>query len=338
MMEKVFWQSRSNVVADAARSKTIPGNANGGNAYDIQAYLALMQEFEMQIDEKAVMKSNDSLLSYWWRMSNHIPKSDVTIAEPYPIVFGKRNRKVKTVAMIHHIDDDLAGSSLKHKWFFGRLKKRLTELDLIITVSAYWENYLRSIGCSRIKKIYNSFDPADYNVSDGEVDAFRKKYELKNDRPLIYIGNAHAQKGAPDVYDALKNKDFQLVMTGKENSLPHLPVTFLSLPRNEYLALLKSSDVVVTFSRMTEGWNRVAHEAMLCGKPVIGSGKGGMKELLEGGGQTILPDASHLAVAVDQVLKNKEKFTQSGFNYVKQFDMKYFQREWISTIKEVAGK
>ena len=337
-MEKVFWQSRSPVVAEAARTKVLPDSANGGNAYDYHAFMALMHSFEMRIDETAVKKKGDSFLSYWWRMANHNPPGGIVISEPSPIVFGKRSREAKTVAMIHHIDDDLAGSSLKHKWFFNRLKKRLPELDLIITVSDYWENYLRSIGCKRIKKIYNSFNPADYAINENEVESFRKKYRLENDRPLIYIGNAHKQKGAPEVYAALKNKNYQLVMTGKENHVPELPVKFLSLSRSEYISLLKACDVVITFSRMTEGWNRIAHEAMLCGKPVIGSGKGGMKELLEGGGQIILPDASGLPDAIEQVLVNREQYAQSGMNYVKQFDMQYFQHEWIKTISELAGK
>ena len=34
-------------------------------------------------------------------------------------------------------------------------------------------------------------------------------------------------------------------------------------------------------------WNRTAHEAMLVGTPVIGSGRAGMRELLEAGGQLI---------------------------------------------------
>ena len=338
MMEKIFWQSRSPVVAEAIRSRVLPDSANGGNAYDFHAYMALMNAFEMHIDQTAVKKKSDSFLSYWWRMANHILPGGIVISEPSPLVFRKRNPEAKTVAMIHHIDDDLAGSSLKHAWFFNRLKKRLPEVDLVVTVSDHWEKYLASIGCRRIKKIYNSFDPANYSINENEVAAFRKKYQLEKNRPLIYIGNAHRQKGAHEVYAALKNKDYQLVMTGKENHIPELPVKFLSLSRHEYISLLKSCDMVITFSRMTEGWNRIAHEAMLCGKPVIGSGKGGMKELLEGGGQTILTDASGLPEAVEHVLANKERYSQSGMNYVKQFDMQYFQHEWIKTISELAEK
>ena len=337
-MEKVVWQSRSPVVAEAVRSRALPDSANGGNAYDFHAFMALTNSFNMKIDEAAVKQKSDSFLSYWWRMTNHQPAADIIIAEPSPVVFGKRNNKSRTVAMIHHVDDDLAGSSLKHSWFFGRLKKKLQEVDLVITVSAFWEDYLRSIGCSGIKRIYNSFNPSEYVIGENEVAGFRKKYGIQNDLPLIYIGNAHKQKGAPEVYAALKNKDYQFVMTGKENHLPELPVKFLSLSRHDYILLLKASDVVVTFSKMTEGWNRIAHEAMLCGTPVIGSGKGGMKELLEGGKQTIVSDASALADAVERVLSEKSRYAQSGLNYVKQFDMQYFQHAWISAIRELTGK
>ena len=63
----------------------------------------------------------------------------------------------------------------------------------------------------------------------------------------------------------------------------NIPVVNLSLNYKEYLCLLKASSVVVTMSKFKEGWCLTAHEAMLCKTPVIGSGKGGMRELLEGG-------------------------------------------------------
>ena len=45
--------------------------------------------------------------------------------------------------------------------------------------------------------------------------------------------------------------------------------------------LLQAASVAVTMSKFNEGWCRTAHEAMLCKTPVVGSGMGGMGELLE---------------------------------------------------------
>ena len=154
-MKSIIWQSRSSTSYDATRSGILPEQANGGNAYDFHAAMTLSREFGLRVDEAAVLKKSDSFRSYWWRMAHHNAHADVIICEPTPIVFGKRNKKAKTVAMVHHIDDDLANSSFRHKWFFSRLKRKLADVDLIVTVSQHWKEYLEKLGCKRIKVIYN---------------------------------------------------------------------------------------------------------------------------------------------------------------------------------------
>lgn len=338
-MKKIYWQSRTPVLFKAVQSGHLPAGANGGNAYDFHAAMALKEDFDLQMDEAAVMKKSDSFRSYWWRMAHHSIHTDILICEPSPIVFGRRNKKAKTVAMIHHIDDDLANSSLKHKWFFDRLKKRLSgNVDMVITVSRHWEEYLKELGCKRIKIIYNSFDLHDYDVSDEEVDAFISKFNFKRDAPIIYIGNAHRQKGVYEAYAALKDKNYQLVMSGSVNHAKDLPVKFLSLERREYLTLLKASHLVITLSKMTEGWNRVAHEALLSKTPVIGSGTGGMRELLEGAWQVIVSDPKNLAAEVERTLKNREHFSVQGYQYVKKYDNHYFVSEWKKVIRELIAE
>ncbi|MEO8087915.1 MAG: glycosyltransferase family 4 protein [Bacteroidota bacterium] len=334
-MKKILWQSRTPVVYEAVQSGHLPSGANGGNAYDFFAAMSLKEQFDLQMDVAAVLKKKDSFRSYWWRMSHHQPQADVVVCEPSPIVFGKRNKHARTIAMIHHIDDELANSSFRHKWFFDRLKKRLAEVDVVVTVSKYWEEYLANLGCKRIKIIYNSFDPVEYQTGSDEAEAFKKQYSFDTSLPIVYIGNAHKQKGVYEAYEALKDKKVQLVMTGLKNHTPDLPVKFLSLNRTDYLALLRCSDVVITLSRMTEGWNRIAHEALLCRTPVIGSGTGGMKELLENAGQLIVKDSNYLAEAVEKVLLHREQFSDSGFTYVKKFDMQYFKTEWVNTVRSL---
>ncbi|CAN5477585.1 hypothetical protein BH11BAC1_BH11BAC1_11890 [soil metagenome] len=334
-MKKILWQSRTPVVFDAIQSGRLPDGANGGNAYDYFAAIALKEKFDLQMDEVAVLKRKDSFRSYWWRMAHHGAKTDVLICEPSPIVFGKRNKKIKTVAMIHHIDDDLANSSFRHKWFFDRLKRRLADVDLVVTVSKHWQEYIRKLGCRRIKIIYNSFDTADYKIDEKAVESFKKRNNFSNDDPLVYLGNAHTQKGVYEAYHALKDKNYQLVMTGVKNYASDLPVKFLSLDKQDYIALLAASDLVITLSKMAEGWNRIAHEALLCKTPVIGSGTGGMKELLEESGQLVVKDPKMLAESVKKVLGNREQFASRGFEYVKKFDKHYFNSEWVNTIQEL---
>lgn len=333
-MKNILWQTRTNVVYDSFEQGKLANAANGGNAYDYYAAKALTTDFNLMMDKASIMKPGDNLFNYWWRMKSHAPAAELIIKEPYPVVFGAKNKTGKTLAMIHHIDDDLEKKSIKHKWFFKQLKKKLPEMDLVVTVSDFWEKYLFQIGCSKVKVIYNSFDSKDYFVPDEEKEKFKVQY-LFDERPIIYIGNAHRQKGVYEVWEALKDLNYQLVMTGSVNHAADLPVKFLTLDNRAYITLLHASDAVITFSNMTEGWNRIAHEAMLCKTPVIGSGKGGMKELLTKGGQQIAADNTEIKTKLDNALTNKISFGEKGYEYVSRFDKNYFNREWNGTIHKL---
>ncbi|MEP7168429.1 MAG: glycosyltransferase [Bacteroidota bacterium] len=334
-MKKILWQTRSPLVFDSFQSGKLLQGANGGNAYDFHAAMSLKEKFEIAIDEIALLKKKENTLKYWTRMKSHNPVSDIIIKEPYPMVFGSSTKKSKQVAMIHHIDDKFFAKDLRHRWFFKVMKNKLRKMDLVITVSKYWENYLSDLGCKKIKVIYNSFNASDYLVSSEDILKFKTKYGFNNSAPLIYIGNAHRPKGVYEVYEALRNSPYQLVMTGSKNNAADLPVKYLRLDLSDYLCLLNASDLVITLSNIPEGWNRIAHEALLSKTPVIGSGRGGMKELLQGAGQKIVTENSKLPSVVEEVLKNKNFYSEKGFQYVKKFDTIYSGNEWIKTISNL---
>ena len=86
-------------------------------------------------------------------------------------------------------------------------------------------------------------------------------------------------------------------------------------------------------SKVEEGWCRVAHEAMLCKTPVIGSGAGGMKELLEEGKQILCEDLADLPTLLEKTLSNSETYSSNGFSFVSQFDENYFSTKWKSLLR-----
>ncbi|HNQ61384.1 MAG TPA: glycosyltransferase [Bacteroidia bacterium] len=331
-MKKVIWQTRSALVADSIRSGVLSPDANGGNAYDVHAAGVLKKEFILEVSDSAILKKEESLIRYWQRMRRDVPKADVIIREPYPIVFAAPTGNIPCIGMIHHIDDNLGKSSLKHLWYFERLKRRLKKLDMVVTVSSYWREYLEKLGCKNVKVIYNAFEPGDYVVQKSAVSDFKKKYSIPEGKKLIYAGNANRQKGVYDVYDALKDTDYHLIMTGTKNLALDIPVQYMHLDRSTYIVMLHACDIVITLSKMTEGWNRIAHESLLCGTPVIGSGIGGMKELLNGAGQKIVSKKEELNETVKEVLHRRSWYAENGIRFTSQFDMKYFRNEWTNAI------
>jgi glycosyltransferase involved in cell wall biosynthesis len=86
---------------------------------------------------------------------------------------------------------------------------------------------------------------------------------------------------------------------------------------------------------MIEGWNRIAHEALLSGTPVVGSGTGGMHELLENAGQPEVQSPEELVAAVETVLKDRRTYAEKGYDYIRQFDLAYFERRWKAVVDQV---
>jgi glycosyltransferase involved in cell wall biosynthesis len=332
-MKSIAWQTRSSLLYHSMTKMTLDAKANGGNAYDFQVARALSSSFKVIPDLTSVYNNQDSPISYWWRMRNYSPKATCRVLEPYPIVFGGNFKSYFNVAMIHHIDTNADTGSIKYRWFYKRLFQRIKKFDKVVTVSNFWKDYLYKKGCDNVEVISNSFAPENYHFDDDTLEITKQKYEFDPYKPLIYIGNASHDKGVHQVYEALKNSGYQLVMTGATNRASDIPVKFFNLPASDYRKLIASCDAVITMSGMLEGWNRVAHEAMLCKVPVIGSGSGGMRELLEGGKQQMTTNYKDIPVMIETALSKKKQYGVDGFNFVSKFDETYFKESWNKIIE-----
>ena len=168
--------------------------------------------------------------------------------------------------------------------------------------------------------------------------AGKKEHRLQG-KPIIYLGNCQKAKGVKESFKALKDLDVHFVTSGERRI--KIPALNLNLSHRNYLTLLKSSSMVIAMSKFKEGWCRTAHEAMLLKTPVIGSGLGGMQELLVGGKQIVCRDFKDLKTKVQDLLGNprlREKMGQDGYNFAKEFTLERFEREWLNLIEEILNK
>lgn len=220
--------------------------------------------------------------------------------------------------------------TLMERRFFGR--RQLDEP--IVVIAQYWRDLLVAKGYRNVHLVYCGFRLADYEVSDAEVAAFRARHGLGTSR-IVYIGNPQRKKGADLAHAALRDSEFTLVTSGVGDLA--LPVRHLDLSFRDYVCLLRSADAVVTMSRFKEGWNRVAHEAMLVGTPVVGSGAGGMGELLRGGGQVICEEPAEIAAAVRRAIASRAELAAAGRRYARGFSDERFTREWQELIRRLYG-
>lgn len=318
----------------------------GGNAWVQEVLEAISSEkssFSVEtIDLSAKRFKNIKLLNaleVFFNLLNLKGEKDLWIRNFYSVVFlNKKRTKGKNMAFIFHID--FSGFPLLLRPFLIFFEKvvfyrQLKKVDVIVVVSEYWRRYFTEKGYPNVEKIYFGFDPDNFNIIDEEVLSFKEKYGLK-DKPIVYLGNCQKAKGCVDSYNALRGLDVHLITSGKQEV--KIPVLNLDLSLREYFVLLKASSVVITMSKFKEGWCRTTYEAMLLKTPVIGSGAGGMRELLEGGNQIVCEDFGNLKKHVERLLSDgrlREKMGEDGYDYTKNFTKERFRNSWLNLVKKI---
>jgi glycosyltransferase involved in cell wall biosynthesis len=177
-----------------------------------------------------------------------------------------------------------------------------------------------------------------YNATSVDLAPGTAPYFTTQDpRPLVYLGTCHPEKGVVIAHEKLRHRDYRFVVTGGR-PIPGFTVPRLELTGAEYAQVLAQSDVAVMMSTFPEGWCRAAAEAMALGTPVVGSGAGGMRELLEGGDQIICDSFADLDTAVEHALLHQGELGAKGRRFMSTFDAATFRQEWSELATALAGK
>jgi glycosyltransferase involved in cell wall biosynthesis len=327
---KIEWLTKSLDMFNAFNSKIKSTHVRGGRVYELLAIAALKNSYVVSINEFFIKRSN--ILDYFFQ--NHKSKiiGDICVVDPYIVALGKFNSKKKNIAIIHHLDLDLFSKNILSKFFYYNLTRNLKKMDSVVVVSELWKSYLNKIGVKQIKVIYNAFDIKSYVFSKEDKDSFKKKYQLIEGKPIVFLGpNSHG-KGVNEILNVIDEQKYELIATGKV-AVENKNVKTFFFSEEEFPLFLACCDVVLCMSTMTEGWNRIAHEALLAKTPVIGSGTGGMQELLEKSGQIIVKEFDLLNENIERCLKNSDYYITSGYNYTSKFDLDYFQSCWDALIE-----
>ena len=298
----------------------------GGKAYEKQLLDFLLINYEVEVIYPYSTRNNEMLrwAEELYRLSKLKVSKDILIRDFYSsAVMGKSSGK--NISIIHHIDSSQMNYPFLNRMLENKFYKNLNRLDTIVTVSDYWKKHFEEMGHGDVRVVYNGFDLKDFEIGDDTVERFKEKHRLTG-KQIIYLGNCQPGKGVVEAYNALKDRDAFLVTSGEEQVKIH--ALNLNLDYKGYLALLKASSVVIAMSKFNEGWNRTVHEAMLCKTPVIGSGSGGMRELLEGGKQLVCEDISELNYLVDVAMENREELGEKGCEFAKGFTIERFVEGW----------
>lgn len=310
----------------------------GGNAYRKSLLSLESDNFDLESMGILFNKNGNKILQGFKTLSNLLyfkGQKDIWIRDYLSTLTLPFDRTLgKNIAIVHHLDSNYLSYPLIYKSMDRLYYSNLKSVDLLVVVSKYWKEHFESY-VDNIKIIYNCFNMNDFQFTKEEIMEFKQKYNLL-DKPIIYLGNCQKSKGVIEAYNELKSMDAYLVTSGQKRV--DIPAINLDLNYRDYLRLLKASSVVVTMSLFNEGWCRTAHEAMLCKTPVVGSGNGGMGELLEGGRQIICENFIDLRYNVEYLLESPET-GEYGFDYASQrrFTEEHFQREWITSFYDVSN-
>jgi glycosyltransferase involved in cell wall biosynthesis len=163
----------------------------------------------------------------------------------------------------------------------------------VISVSEFWQTWLENKNIPSEYLIYNSVSVESFSSSQDQRKYLASKYGLNQDLKWIFLGGDQKKKGGDAILEAatlrsdLTIDDYQFIFSGKNTGNINDSKKIIWLEREDYFAFLGQQHLVIANSLFSEGWCRVVHEALLCGAPTVGSGKGGMAELLSSGGGRI---------------------------------------------------
>lgn len=225
-MAKIVWQTEYKELIDAFQNKNLPSESRGGFIYEYNVANLLSDKYNLIMDKNSFRERKENSIKYLFRLLMNKTEGDLFIKSPSVINHSIIKKSKINIGILHHIYLKQKNKSLRGKISLLVFHKKLKSLNYVICVSKYWEDYLKNIGCKNVKTIYNSFDLNEFVFNDVDVQGFLSKYDIPRSKPIIYIGLANTQKGILEVYDALKNEEYTLVMTG-----PFNPKVGLSIKR-----------------------------------------------------------------------------------------------------------
>jgi glycosyltransferase involved in cell wall biosynthesis len=319
---------------------------DGGYVYDTQTRAALRSRHRLTVTYSFRGKSRMAIVKaaqfcrYVYKARLLKYEGDVVVRDLYSTVFAPFDPKRKNVVMLHHLDRRTFKNKLFGEYFVARVFRNILRADVVVVVSEHWRDVLREKGCRHVQVVYNSYDLSQFEFTETELRAFKDQLGVPEGKPIVYLGTARPEKGYLEAYEALKDMDAVFVVSGRKQ-VCHPPIRQYDLQYGDYLRLLHISDVAITMSKFDEGWCRNAAEAMLCGTPVVGSARGGMKELLTKGGQVVCDAFSDLPRCVGALLANSQerrRIGRRGQAFAAQFNQDYFQKAWLDLVDSLCAQ
>ena len=255
----------------------------------------------------------------------------------------KAGKATHTKTYVTSHGSDMFEMYRKQSFMRPLIKKVLKDADVVLAVSNALREEIINTKIPNIRKKvklhWNAVDIDKFKTTKENEDKFKKElvqeFNIAADKPIIlFVGNLIKRKNVDLLLEAKKEMDTDayLVIVGDGPLLEqlkakvekeHLDNVYFTGSRRDVEDIIPSCDLLVLPS-LSESFGLVLIEALACGKPVIGSNVGGIKEIItEDVGLLINPnDSKDLANAIDRIFSDKdlmEKFKSNARNRAKDF-------------------
>lgn len=188
------------------------------------------------------------------------------------------SRRLLVITWHHHDDADVKTrmTRLYMRILFTLLSYTRSKRVAILVVSEFWEHYFSSRVSSSVDVLYfpNLFDTDYYRrfqQPKRERQIYLGQLAFKTDQHIFELAHLLTQKGYYCFFSTLDESNV--------GEFDDYSVIFFQ-DHSDYLTQVARSEYSVAYTKLNEGWNRVAHESILVGTQVIGVPRGGLGDLL----------------------------------------------------------
>jgi len=290
----------------------------GGDAYEEWLSSELKKLLNVRVHEEPRLGGIKTIVSLLKLIVGGLKRDISDVLRPFGLPIYKRNM----VVVFHHFDHTdcrwYTRAIEYFDYFILRLMSRYLNIRFVC-VSAYWKKWLIDKGFNVIAIIYNELTIIESDLKSRSFLA--SKYGLDFDKKWIFLGAAQSKKGGLEIIEHFSqntNIRYQFILSGKSSAKDlHLNSKTIWLDNGDYYGFLKSCHIVVANSKFQEGWCRVLHESILLKIPVVGSGKGGMGELLRLAGMNSSYSPLEMVEVISSPISISDTISLNLINYIR---------------------
>lgn len=291
-------------------------------------------------------------VEFQWRVIRNIRNSN---CEPEVIHFHSQPEG----AILSVINRLKAKTLLSYDYFIFRGGKRtplyylyrwlVSRFDLLLPVSTYCKDQsvdYWQLPEFKVRVLYNGVNTAQFFPSLELKTDERKRLGIRDQKVVLYVGRVCKQKGTEDLLATMdvlgaRRQDLRLVIAGPLEQFgtegndtvtnwvssieAHGGLYLGAVEESQLNAIYNLADIFVMPTRELEMFGMAAVEAQACGKPVIASDHGGLKETVPEscGVRFAVGDVQGLADRIEWLADSDDVYTAKSINALenaKRFD------------------